>query len=489
MTGDPGPKVRQWLAEGLLAQGKGNFPGALLAFKQALSMDPGVVDAWANAASLLRELGRSEEALAACERALALDPLNDSAHCTLGCLKEDARDHEGALETFTRILERTPDHFLAHFHLGAVLFRLGRLEASLAEDDKAIALCPTSAPAHMNRGYTLMKLGRLEASERALLQALELDPGLVMGHWNLGFLRLLQGRYAEAWDDYAWRWRLRDTLASARTFSQPRWTGERFDGRTLLVWAEQGFGDSIQFARYLPMVKARGGRVIFQVQPALLELMTTCPGPDLVQSEFLTPPPFDLQIPLMELPQIFRTTLDTLPRVVPYLTCPEPPVYQPAEELREALREDGRIRIGLAWSGNPNQKDNPTRSLDPGLLAPLAQLPNVSWFSLQKYLLGSEERALPSAFQACDLGPRLATFADTAFVLDRLHLLISVDTAVAHLAGALARPGLILLSYSPDWRWHMEGEQCPWYPSFRLYRQPKPGDWEQVVRDLLADLA
>ena len=486
---DPGPTVRQWLTEGLFHQGTGNYPAALSAYRKVVSRNPGLVDAWCNMGSVLREMGRGEEALHACERALELAPDSPAALCNLGCLKAEARDFEAGLACFRKVLTLEPNHFLAHFQLGWVLFQLGRLEEALASDERAIELDGSVAAAHLNQGYTLLKLGRLQAAETSFLKSLELDPGLVPAHWNLAFLRLLDGRYAEAWTDYGWRDQLREARTHQRHFEAPRWAGETFRDRTLLVWAEQGFGDSIQFVRYLAEVKALGGQVLLQVQPALVSLLCTCPGVDLVLSEQQEPPPFDLQVPILALPQVFGSTLETLPRNIPYLACPPAPIYEPKPALTQALRADGQRRVGLVWSGNPTQRDDRTRSLDPRLLAPLAALPGVSWFSLQKHAPGAERRFLPPAFRARDLDPLLETFADTAYALERLDLLISVDTSVAHLAGALACPALVLLSYSPDWRWLLRGEECPWYPTFRLYRQPQPGDWVSVIDALLRDLS
>jgi len=486
---DPGPIVRQWLAEGLSHQGSGNYPAALSAYRKVVSRNPGLVDAWSNMGSVLREMGRREEALRACERALELDPDSTASLCNLGCLKAEARDFEAGLACFRRVLALEPDHFLAHFQLGTVLFQVGRLEDALASDDRAIALDGSVAAAHLNRGYTLLKMGRIPEAEASFLASLELDPGLALAHWNLAFLRLLDGRYAEAWEDYEWRWKLREAVSSQRRFAEPLWEGEPFRDRTLLVWAEQGFGDSIQFVRYLSRVKRLGGQVLLQVQPALVSLMCTCPGVDLVLSERQESPAFDLQVPILSLPRIFRSTLDTVPRDLPYLACPPPPIHEPKPALAEALRGGDAKRVGVVWSGNPGQRDDRTRSLDPRLLEPLAALPGVSWFSLQKHAPSAERRSLPPAFQAQDLDPHLETFADTAYALERLDLLISVDTSVAHLAGALACPTLVLLSYSPDWRWLMTGEACPWYPTFRLYRQPRPGDWTSVVDQLLRDLS
>lgn len=486
----PGQTVRQWLAEGLFHQRQGNYSSALLAYRRVVSRQPDILDAWSNMGAVLRELGRQEEATLACEQALTLDPGNAAALCNLGCLRGDAGDFSGALTYFEQVLAKEPDHFVAQFQLGWALFNLGRIEDALKADDRAVALNPESAAVHLNRGYTLMKLARLPEAETAFRKSLALDPGLPIAHWNLAFLRLLEGRYGEAWPDYGWRWKLRDTLVSQRTFEQPTWRGESLLGQRVLVWAEQGFGDTLQFIRYLPLLQQRGGRVLLQVQPALVSLLQGCPGSERVLSEGEPLPPFDLQVPILDLPMVFSSTLSDLPCDVPYVSPPTPPAYQPSAAMVEALRTDeARTRVALVWQGNPNQKDNRTRSLDPALFEPLAQLPNVTWFNLQKYAPGVEAKPLPPAFKACDLGPLLTTFADTAYALEHMDLTISVDTAVAHLAGALGRPALVLLSFSPDWRWLIKGDSCPWYPTFRLYRQPAPGAWEAVIQNVLRDLA
>lgn len=478
--------IRQWLTEALAHQRAGRFSAALLAYRRVVSRDPEVVDAWCNLSSVLRELGRPEEAREACSRALALDPDHLLAQCNLASLKGDAGDFEGALAILEALKERHPEHFLVHFQSSWILFSLGRIEEALESDERAVALEPSVAAAHLNRGYTLMKLGRLAEAEAAMLHSLELDPDQALGHWNLAFLRLLDGRFAEAWPHYAWRWKLRESLPSVRQFAQPAWQGEPLEGRSLLVWAEQGFGDTIQFSRYVPLLRQRGARVILQVQPALVTLMRTCAGAEWVLSERETPPPFDLHVPILDLPQIFGTTPEDLPGVIPYLACPAGP---PRPALEQALRGDGRTRIGLAWHGNPNQKDNRTRSLDPAVLEPLAALPGITWFQLQKYAPGVVATPLPGAFQACDLSPHLETFADTAYAIEHLDLVISVDTAVAHLAGALGRPAIVLLPFCPDWRWLIKGDTCPWYSTLQLYRQPRPGDWPSVIQALLHDFA
>lgn len=478
--------LRQWLGEGLMYLKAGRGVEAIQAFRRVLTRDPNQIDAWSNIAAILREQGRVAEALEACERALQVQPDHLPALCTRATLHGDCGEFSQAESLYRRVLEQDPTYYVAQFHLGWVLYQQGKVEEALKADEQTLAMNPKVAAAHQNHGYTLMKLNRLQEAEQSLLRALALDPNEHLAHWNLAFVRLLMGRLEEAWPDFHWRWKVREAFPSLRTFAQPGWKGEGFEGKTLLVWSEQGFGDSIQFARYLPWVKARGGQVVLQIQPALKAVMSVCAGPDLVISDQEAAPAFDLQVPIMDLPALFGHGLKDLPAEVPYLVTP--PTYVPSPALSQALRDDGRVRIGLVWNGNPSQKDNWSRSVPPGALAPLAQIPGVAWYSLQKLQPSAKQERLPAELNAQDLGPHLETFADTAYALDQLHLLISVDTSVAHLAGAMGCPALVLLSFSPDWRWMTEGEACPWYPTFRLYRQPKPGDWASVVAQVAGDL-
>lgn len=476
----PGPQL--WLAEALGKQLMGNFSGALLMYRRILSRDPEQPDAWCNLGLVLLELGREEEAFDACQQALAFAPGNPIAHCNLGNVLLARKDLDGALRAFQAALTLDSANVPALSDLSAVLGRLNRLDEALEADERALRLDPARAELHLNRGYTLMRSGRLPEAEAAFQHALSLDPAQPKARWNLSYVRLLQGRYREAWPDFHARLLIPEAKPNLRNYPQPRWEGQPFPGLTLLVWVEQGLGDTLHFARYLPLVKALGGRVVFQVYPGLAGLLEGFAGTDQVVSGEAQLPAFDLQVPLMDLPALLDGAPEALAGTIPYLACPAS--YQPSPELaRDLAAGPGLCKVGLVWAGSSQHADDARRSLDPALLAPLAALPGIQWFSLQ---VGADQ--LPPLPNLVALGPDLKDFCATAYALERCDLVITVDTSVAHLAGAMGVPVLLLLPFLPDWRWRMTGTDTPWYPTMRLYRQPAPGAWIPVLNKVLEDL-
>lgn len=474
------PEVLTWLGEALAKAKAGNLPGALLAYRRILDREPRVPDAWCNLAWILHTLGRDGEAREACRRSLELAPDNPAAHTTLGSVLLAEGDLEGALGSFRRALALDPGNVAARSNLAGALARAGRLEEALEADCAALALAPLNPELHLNRGTTLLRMGDLAGSEAGFLEALRLAPGHPMARWNLAYARLLQGRYREAWPDFGARLEVPQGLDNLRGFPQPAWDGTPFPGRTLLVWAEQGLGDTLQFVRYLPHVKALGGTVLLQAYPPVLDLLRGLPGTDGVLADVEALPPFDLQTPLLELPALLGGGLEDLPAPAPLAP---PPGHVLPERLRELLRRPagpGPRRAGLAWRGSPAHRDDARRSLDPALLAPLLELPGYRWMSLQ---VGAEP---PPG--AADLGGSLRDFSDTAAVLRELDLVVTVDTALLHLAGSMGVETHLLLPFFPDWRWLMEGRACPWYPSVTVHRQPAPGDWASVIAALRAEL-
>jgi Flp pilus assembly protein TadD len=467
--------------EGLAKHQAGNPRAALLAYRRILSRDPDFVPALCNAAFALLDLGEGEEAMGACRRALELDPAHPLALCAHAQALKDAGDLDGALARYRESLARDPDSVAALEGLAGILARRDRLEEALAADDRALSLAPGDPSLAANRGETLLRMGRVEEAALAFRSVLERAPDHPQARWNLACARLSQGEYRDAWTHFGARLELPEAAGNRREFPQPRWDGSPFQG-TLLVWAEQGFGDTIQFARFLPRAKALGGRVVLEVWQGLDALMGTLEGPDQVVARGGPLPPFDRHIPLLDLPTLFRPALEEIPRRGPYLDLPRG--YRPGPGLEAGLGNPGRRpRVGLVWSGKPSHPENPRRSIPPELLAPLAAVP-ASWFSLQVGQGGT-----PPLPGLTALGGHFRDFADTAYALKAMDLLITVDTSVAHLAGALGVPTLLLLCRFPDWRWLMEGETCPWYPSMRVFRQPQPGHWVPVVEAVLAHLA
>lgn len=293
---------------------------------------------------------------------------------------------------------------------------------------------------------------------------------------------LWHGQMPRAWDEYEIRLQVPGLITPQRHFTHPRWDGKPFPGKTLLLHYEQGLGDTLMFVRYAPMVKAMGGTVLLAAQAALADLVATCPGIDGVIPKGTAPPPFDFHLPLPSLPSLFRTKLATIPADIPYLAVPE---WVPnRQEIRSLLApSEGSLRVGLNWTGSPANPRDSERSISPAVLAPLAGLPHVTWFGFQR------EEPFETPFTGIlPLGPLLSNLSDTAYALSALDLVITVDTALAHLAGAMGIPVLLLVAHTPDWRWLLERADSPWYPTLRLYRQPSPGDWDTVVQNILRDL-
>lgn len=303
-----------------------------------------------------------------------------------------------------------------------------------------------------------------------------------VAEYDRGYLNLLFGEMPEGWDRYEVRLRIPGKVSPKRHFSQPRWNGEPFPGKTLLLHFEQGFGDTVMFVRFARRVKALGGRVVLAAQKPLVDLLATCPGLDAVVADGESLPPFDLHLPLPSLPQVFRTTLESIPCDIPYLDVP-PNVPNRQGIAGLLARSEGRTRIGCSWAGNPNHGRDKERSIPRKTFGKLGAIPDVAWYSFQ---FGAMENApLPGL---TPLSPMLHNFSDTAYALSGMDLVITVDTALAHLAGAMGIPTLLLVHFQPDYRWMLERQDSPWYPTLRIFRQPSPGDWESVLNDVIQAL-
>jgi hypothetical protein len=329
-------------------------------------------------------------------------------------------------------------------------------------------------------------MGRYEEAMPCLERAIGLRPDLAIIHWNRAIALLLEGRLTEGWAEAEWRFAY--TPALRRDFPQPAWDGRSdLAGRTILLHAEQGLGDAIQFCRYAPMVAARGGgdRVVLECQPELAALLTTAPGVAQVVRRGDPLPPFELHCPLLSLPHRFGTTLATIPAAVPYLT-PDPDKVR-AWQSRLAADGPGR-KVGLAWAGSPGHANDRQRSCRLSDFAPLANVPGVTFYSLQLGPTGEQATNPPPGLRLLDPTADLRNFADTAALVANLDLVISVDTAVVHLAGALAKPTWVLLPFNPDWRWLRDREDSPWYPTMRLFRQSERGNWKSTIERVASEL-
>ena len=412
-----------------------------------------------------------KEAAAFFERALTLRQNYAEVHNALGFVLEAAHLLDEAFEHYHTALDLKPWNAEFQSNLGNIYQAQGKLDEAIACHRRALQLQPGFAKGHNNLAVALAVQGKIDEAIALYDRALELQPNYAQAQLNRAMLQLLQGDFVSGWRGYESRWEAK----KQRTLEQPRWNGEPLNGARILLHAEQGLGDCIQFLRYLPMVVAAGGSVVLEIPHRLHRLAAQLPGVAelIISGDPL--PPFDCHCPLMSLPLAFATTLESIPAQTPYLAIP-PEALETAANL--AWPSTG-LRVGLAWAGNPDFGKDLFRSFTLDRLEPLLNLEGVHFFSLQ---MGAAEAQLAStSAEITNLSPVTGDLADTAAQMAQMDLIITVDTSIAHLAGALGRPVWVMLQLAPDWRWRMEGEDCAWYPSMRLFRQPKFGDWASVV--------
>ena len=460
------------------------FDEALASYDRALAVRPDHAEALCNRGATLHELKRFEEALASYEHALALRPNHAGALYNRGNALRQLRRFDEALASYDRALALRPDHVEALNNRATVLQHLNRFAEAVASYDRVLALKPDYVEAHSNRGNALGQLNRHDEALASYAKALALRPDHATAHWNDALARLVCGDFARGWRAYEWRWKT-PAMAPPRNFAQPLWRGDTdLAGKTILLHAEQGLGDTLQFCRYAPMVAARSARVVLEVQPPLKPLLESLAGVQRVIARSEPLPEFDCHCPLLSLPLAFATRLETVPAAVPYLAAPPERVALWAARLGPKAVP----RVGIACAGRATNWNDRNRSIGLAQLLALA-IPGVTLISLQKQLRALDRELLEAQPHICRLGEEFTDFADTAAVIGELDLVISVDTAVAHLAGAMGKPVFILLPYAPDWRWLLERSDSPWYPTARLFRQTRPGDWDSVIAEVRAALA
>ena len=463
----------------------GRFDEAIIHYRRATELAPDNVAILRLFGLVLHEAGRLQEAIEVYRRMLVLDPSDHVIPSNLGACHCELAEFDEAIACAERALALKPDHAPAHTNLGIVFEKQNLVDAAVAAHRRAVAADPAYAKGHANLAVALRNAGEIDEALAVSHRAIALDPDQPLAHYNHAHFLLMNGDFANGFEEYQWRRKCQTLSDGDPTFSEPEWQGEPLDGRTLLLFAEYGLGDALQFVRYLPMVAAMGGAIILQVQPALAALLRTMQGVTIIpRGEPL--PPFELQLPLMSLPRIFRTTLDTIPASVPYLH----PDTEKLERWHHALDGVAALKVGVVWAGNPRHKGDRQRSLAAEAVLPRLVTPGVQLYSLQKEPRPEDIPVMAALGAAViDLAPALGDFADTAAAVAALDLVIAVDTSVAHLAGALGRPVWMLLPYALDWRWLRDRADSPWYPTMRLFRQHKPQAWESVLTRVSAELA
>ena len=375
-----------------------------------------------------------------------------------------------------------PDFADAHYNLGNALKEQGKLEEAVACYRRALELKPSFAEGHSNLGMAFLMLGNLDAAIACYRRALEWKPDYAEARFNQSVISLLKGDFQRGWAEYEWRWKTKQFRRCH--FSQVLWEGQPLEGRTILLEAEQGLGDTIQFVRYAALVKQRGATVIVGCPPPLVPLVTSCACLDRVVSAGEDLPPFDVHASLLSLPRIFHTTLRDIPATIPYLFA-DPALMR---RWRQELQGLAGFKIGIAWQGNPKHQNDRNRSIPLSCFEPLARRSGVRLLSLQKGAGVEQLQDVAERFAITELGSRLEDFRDTAAVLKNLDLVITCDSALAHLAGALGVPVWVALPVVSDWRWLLDRNDSPWYPTMRLFRQDKRGDWQGVFQRMTVAL-
>jgi len=521
---------------GVIALQLGRHDIALDLFRRAIALNPNSVEAHSNLGNVLREKGELDAAIAAYRQVIALQPNLPEACCNLGNALKDKGQLDEAIAAYRQAIAKKADLAEAHYNLSIALEDKGLLDEAIVASRRAIALKPDYADAHCNLANRLKDSGQLDEAIAAYRQAIALRPDHPEAHYNLSSALLLQGDFRQGWEEYEWRWKWKGFPSPRWTFPQPQWDGSDLTNRTILLHPEQGLGDVIQFLRYVPLVAAREGKVILLCYRPLRRLLQGTPD----IAKWLAPdhavPNFDVHSPLLSLPRAFGTTLNSIPAKVPYLFS-DPTLSEPWRARLAAYPP--ALNVGLVWAGSPTHTNDRNRSMKLADLAPLLRLGGVRFFSLQIGDAASQIKTLPEGTELIDWTDELNDFADTAALIANLDLVISIDTAAAHLAGAMGKPVWLMLPFAPDWRW-MEAREgnppsdsppsalpnpspfprshpssvcpsvpsclssspaqlissstalapaSPWYPTMRLFRQPSAGDWTSVVADVASALS
>lgn len=471
---------------GTLMEERGLFVDAEKCYARACELNPSDVPSLIGLGKALQGQKKWTEAEQTYRNAITQDPQHLEAHARLAFILVKQEKLAAAADIYRQVLEVQPDYHEIRNNLSYVYERQGEIRRAIDCARETVQRAPSLAEGYNNFGIALRSDHQLDEACDAFQQALALRPNFPLAEFNWGTTRLLQGRYREGWPGYE---RRTETLPEPpRSWSQPRWKGQPIPGRTLLVYSDQGFGDALQFVRFLPQIRERSGaRIVLECQAELVRLFAGQPGADLVVAESGELPEFDYQLPLSSAGAVLAVTLENLVAEIPYVAAAAPLRPELADVLSSA--EKGSLKVGLAWQGNPEQARDVLRSCPLEILRPLADIPGVTLFSLQVGETGRGQiEAVQPRMRLHDLGSHFEDFADTAAVLDHLDLVVTVDSAVAHLAGALGKTTWALLCHTPDWRWLLERTDSPWYPTMRLFRQPRWGAWDVVVADVVREM-
>ena len=459
---------------------------ALLSYDQAISINPSYAEAYYNRGIALYEIQRYDEALLSYDRAISIKPGFADAYSDRGNALRELQRYDEALLSYDQAISIKPEFAEAYSNRGATLQVLRRYDEVILSCDQAISINPNYAEAYSNRGIALYELQRYDEALLSYHNAISIKSDYAGAYWNLALCHLLLGNFKDGWQGYEWRWKNKsiESFKSNRSFPQPLWLGaESLAEKTILLHAEQGLGDTIQFCRYIPLVAQLGANVVLEVQRPLLKLLKGLEGVSQIVAVGDVLPAFDYQCPLLSLPLAFKTELHTIPPIAQHIISDTDKVTK----WQTKLGEKTKPRVGLVWSGSAEHKNDHNRSLSLSQL--LSHLPsNIEYVCLQKEIRAIDKELLAQHTQIKYFGDALEDFTDTAALCELVDLVISVDTSVAHLAGTLGKPAWVLVTLTPDWRWLLDRDDSPWYPSVKVYRQDKANDWNGVLDRTRSDL-
>lgn len=519
--------ARYHLNFGALRSDQGKIEEAIASFSRASQLDPTFAPAYFNLGNSLKKQGKLQEAIAAFSRALQFAPDFLESHISLGVLFSQAgmlKEAGSAFQQALRIKPNCADAFTGltyvfmnlgneqealavcrkaislrgdcpddYNNLGILLNQQGKLDEAMVAFSRALELKPAFLEAWNNLGNLFTELQRLDEAFAAFGRAREIDPKVADPHFNQAWVMLLRGDLEQGWRGHEWRWGSKNFASPQADLGRPQWDGSDLGGRTILLHAEQGMGDAIHFVRYAPMVAQRGGRVIVKCPPELSRLFKSVEGIEKIVAGGNLPE-FDLHCPLMSLPLAFNTRLDSIPADVPYIKPEAALAAAWGKKLAPTANPPGagsraaRLRVGLAWQGRMTIPQQRRRAVAFSQLAQLAKVEGITFFSLQKGDAAAQAHRRPPEMHYVDFSAELGDFADTAALMSHLDLIISIDSAVAHLAGAMGKPVWTLIPFKPDWRWMLNREDSPWYPTMRLFRQREMGKWDEVIERMGAEL-
>jgi len=461
----------------------GNIQQAEHLCRKILKRQPKHFDTLHMLGFICHQRGNYDAAIKYITKALQINSNNADTYNNLGNALQSKGQLDEAITCYQKALQLNPNFADAYSNLGSAFLKKRQFDESITCYQKALQLNPTFVSAYSNLGEAFFEKEQLHEGIDACRKAIELNPGHVLAHFNLSIGLLLSGNFKEGWREYEWRWKLKDHVP--RNFRQPLWNGLDIEGKTILLYAEQGLGDTIHFVRYVPLIAQRGAKVIVECKKGLTSLLKSVKGVHQVRAQGEQLPEFDIHCPLLSLPLIFNTALENIPANIPYITADNMLIQKWNDKLKS---DRSRLKVGLVWAGGPKHEKDRYRSCSLDIFSMLAQLDDIAFYSLQKGQAAEQAKNPPKGIRFIDYTEEIHDFSDTAALIENLDLVISVDTAVAHLAGALGKPVWTLLHFAPDWRWLLNREDSPWYPTMRLFRQSSLGDWGSVIDNISKEL-